>query len=76
MVQMFRMLQKYAGIKLFICSNLGVYFTLEEISKLSSMAQTADLKVLNIESSFFAGVDKAKVTYIDKDLCEIVDNEN
>lgn len=40
------------------------------------MAQTADLKVLNIESSFFAGVDKAKVTYIDKDLCEIVDNEN
>lgn len=73
MVKMFRLLQKYAGIKLFICSNLGVYFTLEEISKLSAMAQTVDLIILNIESSFFPNVEK--VTNIDKDLCEIIDNE-
>lgn len=73
MVQMFRMLQKYAVIKLFICANLGVYFTLEEIRELSAMAQTVDLIILNIESSFFPNVEK--VTYIDKDLCEIIDNE-
>ena len=55
---------------------MSTYFTLEELGELSAMAQTADLKILNIESSFFSGVEKEKVTYIDKDLCEIVDNEN
>ena len=76
MVQMFRILQKYMGIKLFVCYNLSVFFTLEELRELSEAVQTADLKILNIESRFFSGVEKEKVTYIDNDLCEIVDNGN
>ena len=74
-VQMLRILQKYVGIKLFVCCNMSVYFTLEELRELSAMAQTADLKILNIESSFLYEVEKENVTYIDNDLCEIVDNE-
>ena len=76
MVQIFRILQKYMGIKLFVCYNLSVFFTLEELRELSEAVQTADLKILNIESRFFSGVEKEKVTYIDNDLCEIVDNGN
>ena len=76
MVQMFRILKKYMGIKLFVCYNLSVFFTLEELRELSEAVQTADLKILNIESRFFSGVEKEKVTYIDNDLCEIVDNGN
>ena len=56
--------------------NMSVFFTLEELRELSEAVQTADLKILNIESRFFSGVEKEKVTYIDNDLCEIVDNGN
>ena len=55
---------------------MSVFFTLEELRELSEAVQTADLKILNIESRFFSGVEKEKVTYIDNDLCEIVDNGN
>ena len=70
-MQIFRILQKYMGIKLFVCYNLSVF-----LRELSEAVQTADLKILNIESRFFSGVEKEKVTYIDNDLCEIVDNGN
>lgn len=74
MIQMFRVLQKYAGIKLFICYNLSAYFSMEEIKEISAMARAADLMILNIENSISSGIEKASVSFIDKDLCEIVDN--
>ena len=73
--QMLRLLQKYSGIKLFICCNLNVYFTSEEISKLSKMVQASDLVILNIENRIFPGEVKEKTTFVDRDLCEIIDNE-
>ena len=39
---------------------VGVFFTLEELRELSEAVQTADLKILNIESRFFQVLKKRK----------------
>ena len=71
----FSLLQKYLGIKLFICCNLNTYFSDEEISALSLMAESANISILNIESFLFNNYGKDRISIIDKDLCEIIDSE-
>lgn len=71
----FSLLQKYLGIKLFICFNLNTYFSDEEISALSLMAESANISILNIESFLFNNYGKDRISIIDKDLCEIIDSE-
>ena len=70
-----RILQKYIGTKLFVCCNLSAYFTEGEIDELSHMAESANIPILNIESSFITCCERNRISLIDNDLCEFIDSE-
>ena len=68
-----KLVKKYMGIKLFITSNLWLYFTSDECDTLNETLQAAGINVLNIENILSEGMKKERVYVIDNDLCEIVD---
>lgn len=74
LVLMVKLLQKYLNIKLIFCSNLFIYLSIEEIASLSKMMQLIGMPILNIENRAPLEFEKSRITIVDSDLCELVDN--
>lgn len=70
-----KLLKKYMGVKLFICFNMNLYYTNGEIDELNETLEAMEVYILNIENSTFQSTDNNRIFIIDKDLCEVIDNE-
>ena len=69
-----KLLKKYMGIKLFITSNLWLYFTSDKCEEFNKTLLSAGISVLDIENIMPDDNKRQNVYIIDADLCEIVDN--
>lgn len=69
-----KLLKKYLGIKLFITCNLGLYYDDSELKELNNTLQTTEIYLLNIENSNIPKAENSRIFIIDKDLCEVIDN--
>lgn len=70
-----KLLKKYMNVRLFICCHLTLYFQDTEIHELTGALTAMDISLVDFENTDQYIAERKNIVLIDKDLCEVIDNE-